>query len=150
MTTLPSPTNESISLSNLQPASLSLTQIDKVEASQMTEMILNSTAIYSWARELAKSYAPVIGVSLKQVIQERKTMVNNERRKWIKDGKQGEADWILGIGKDADVGLETYRYLYLSKNKLSGDADTDPALRHDRWEVKIQPDIAIYRSLNSK
>ena len=61
-----------------------------------------------------------------------------------KTGKQGEADFILGIGKVPDEGLETYRYFHLSKNKLQGDPDTEPAMRHGKFEVRIQPDIARY------
>ncbi len=61
-----------------------------------------------------------------------------------KTGKQGAADWILGIGKAPDAGLETYRYFHLSKNKLQGDQDSDPAMRHGKWEVKINQEIAQY------
>jgi len=59
--------------------------------------------------------------------------------------KQAEADWILGIGTVHDEGLKYVRFLHLSKNKLTGDEDSDPALRHGRMDVLIQPEIARYR-----
>jgi len=61
-----------------------------------------------------------------------------------KTGKQGEADWILGIGKTLDDSQEFVRFLHLSKNKLGGDLDSDEEMRHGKWEVKIRPDIARY------
>jgi hypothetical protein len=61
-----------------------------------------------------------------------------------KTSKQAEADWILGLGKTHELGMEFNRYLHLSKNKLSGDDDTDPSLRHGKLEVLIQPDVARY------
>lgn len=62
--------------------------------------------------------------------------------------KQAEADWILGIGKVHDPGFEYVRYLHLSKNKLAGDEDSDPNLRHGRLEVIIQPTIARYGDID--
>ncbi len=35
-----------------------------------------------------------------------------------KTSKQAEADWILGIGKTNDEGLEYMRHFCISKNKL--------------------------------
>jgi replicative DNA helicase len=130
-----------------QPALIIIDQIDKIRGFSDDRNDLELTAIYSWGRELAKQFAPVIGVSQAGNSAEGKRWLTMSDVNGSKTGKQGEADWILGIGKDSDVGLETYRYLYLSKNKLSGDSDTNPALRHDRWEVKIQPDIARYTDL---
>jgi hypothetical protein len=64
-----------------------------------------------------------------------------------KTAKQAEADWILGIGKSHDVGWETIRFLHLSKNKLMGDKDTDPTMRHGKVEVVIKPEIGRYVDL---
>jgi hypothetical protein len=64
-----------------------------------------------------------------------------------KTSKQAEADWILGIGKVHDTGYERLRFLHLSKNKLMGDMDTDPKMRHGRWEVLIDPEIGRYRDI---
>jgi hypothetical protein len=61
-----------------------------------------------------------------------------------KTAKQAEADWILGIGKSNDDGLSYVRNFNISKNKLSGDEDTLPEMRHGRFECVIKPDIARY------
>ena len=126
------------------PSLIIFDQIDKIEGFASDRDDLELAAIYAWAREIAKQYAPVIGVC--------QAGASGEGKRWLtmndvnnsKTGKQGEADWILGIGKAADDGLESYRYLHLSKNKLQGDPDSDPALRHGKWEVKIHPDTARY------
>jgi len=62
-----------------------------------------------------------------------------------KTAKQAEADWILGIGKVHDSGMEYVRYLHLSKNKLSGDETSIPELRHGKIEVLIRPELARYQ-----
>jgi len=64
-----------------------------------------------------------------------------------KTAKQAEADFILGIGKVNDVGYDQLRYLHASKNKLMGDSDTVPDLRHGRCECLIDADIARYRDI---
>jgi hypothetical protein len=64
-----------------------------------------------------------------------------------KTAKQGEADWILGIGKTYDEQMEFVRHFYISKNKLTGDPDSDPSWRHGKWDVLIQPELARYKDL---
>lgn len=61
-----------------------------------------------------------------------------------KTAKQAEADWILGIGKTHNESEEYQRFLSICKNKLMGDEDTEPMLRHGHLTVKIKPDIARY------
>jgi hypothetical protein len=65
-----------------------------------------------------------------------------------KTAKQAEADWILGIGNTHNVLEEYQRHLHLCKNKVAGDADTDPNQRHGRATVSILPDIARYGDLD--
>ena len=54
----------------------------------------------------------------------------------------------MGIGAVHDVGFEYIRFLHLSKNKLTGDEDSIPELRHGRMEVHINPAIARYEDMN--
>jgi hypothetical protein len=63
-----------------------------------------------------------------------------------KTAKQGEADWILGIGKEQD-NTSRIRYLNITKNKLLGDEDTLPDLRHGSSQVLIKPEVARYEDL---
>ena len=62
-----------------------------------------------------------------------------------KTAKQAEADWILGIGATHADGFECVRHLHASKNKLTGDEDSDPSMRHGKTDVIIQPEIASYK-----
>lgn len=132
-----------------QPSLVIFDQIDKIKGFSEDRNDLELKAIYIWAREIAKQYCPVIGVC--------QAGASGDFKRWLtmndvdnsKTGKQGEADWILGIGKVADEGMEFIRYLHLSKNKLLGDQDADPEMRHGKWEVKIQPEIARYADLTN-
>lgn len=130
-----------------KPALIVFDQIDKIQSPQNDREDLRLGAIYQWARELAKSYAPVIGVS--------QADGTGEGQKWLtmanvanaKTSKQAEADWILGIGKQTDPGYDAIRYLHASKNKLLGDPDTDPTQRHGRMEVILDAHLARYRDI---
>ena len=62
-----------------------------------------------------------------------------------KTAKQAEADWILGIGATHQEGMEYMRHIHASKNKLTGDEDTDPKQRHGKVDVLIIPEIARYK-----
>ncbi len=130
-----------------QPALIIYDQIDKIKGFKADRDDLLLGAIYQWARELAKKYAPTIAVS--------QADGTGEGQKWLtmanvanaKTSKQAEADFIIGIGKTHDQDTEYVRYINISKNKLMGDADSEPALRHGRFEVLIEPEIARYRDL---
>jgi hypothetical protein len=131
----------------INPALIIFDQIDKVKGFDNDREDLRLGSIYIWARELAKSYCPIIGVCQSDVTGENKRWLTMDNVANAKTSKQAEADWILGIGCVHDEGLEFIRYLHASKNKLSGDEDSDNNLRHGKIEVKIQPDIARYSDL---
>lgn len=103
---------------------------------------------YQWQRELAKTYCPIVGVCQADGTGEGVKWLTMKHVANAKTAKQAEADWILGIGRSNDEGMEYIRYLHASKNKLSGDLDSDPAMRHLRTEVIIKPDIARYMDVN--
>ncbi len=129
------------------PSLILFDQIDKIKGFDADRNDLRLGAIYIWARELAKIYCPVIGVCQADVSGEGKRWLTMDNVAESKTAKQAEADWILGIGKIHDQGFDYVRYLHLSKNKLSGDEDTLPELRHGRLEVLIQPELARYKDL---
>lgn len=129
---------------DMQPGLIIFDQIDKIKGFDADRNDLRLGSIYIWARELAKSYCPVIGVCQSDVSGEGKKWLNMDNVAESKTAKQAEADWILGIGKVHDNGMEYVRYLHCSKNKLSGDEDTIPELRHGKIEVLIRPEIARY------
>ena len=129
------------------PSLIIFDQIDKIHGFTNDREDLRLGQIYQWARELAKEYCPVIAVC--------QADGTGEGQKWLtmanvanaKTSKQAEADWIIGIGKIADSGYENLRFLHASKNKLMGDADSVPDLRHGKKEVLINANIARYEDI---
>ena len=124
-------------------------QIDKIKGFEADRKDLALGAIYQWARELAKQYAPTIGVCQADGTGEGQKWLTMQNVADAKTSKQAEADWIVGIGKSHDFNEESIRFLNVSKNKLQGDEDTRPELRHGRFEVVIEPQTARYRDLIS-
>lgn len=129
------------------PGLIVFDQIDKIKGFAADRDDLQLGEIYIWARELAKQYCPVIGVCQAGVTGEGKRYLTMDDVVNAKTSKQAEADWILGIGKSHDVDEEYTRFFCLSKNKLSGDNDTDESLRHGRLPVRINPQIARYEDI---
>lgn len=129
----------------VNPSLIIFDQIDKLKGFDDDREDLRLGAIYIWAREMAKTWCPVIGVCQADVSGEGKKWLNMDNVANAKTAKQAEADWILGIGASHDSGLEHVRYLHLSKNKLAGDTDSDPTMRHAKMEVMIEPTIARYK-----
>jgi replicative DNA helicase len=130
-----------------KPSLIIFDQIDKIHGFTNDREDLRLGAMYNWARELAKEYCPVIAVC--------QADGTGEGQKWLtmanvanaKTSKQAEADWIVGIGKIHDPGYENVRYLHASKNKLIGDEDSIPDMRHGRKEVIINPALARYEDI---
>ena len=129
------------------PSLIIFDQIDKIQGFDTDRNDLQLGAIYIWARELAKKFCAVIGIC--------QADATGENQKWLtmnnvanaKTSKQAEADWILGGGVIHDTGWENVRFFHLSKNKLHGDEDSDPKMRHGKWEVLIDPECARYKDL---
>jgi hypothetical protein len=130
-----------------QPSLIVFDQIDKIKGFDNDREDLRLGSIYIWARELAKLYAPVIGVCQADGSGEGQRWLSMANVANAKTSKQAEADWILGIGRVNDAGYDNLRFMHLSKNKLPGDEDTDPTRRHDRFECLINPMEARYGDL---
>lgn len=131
----------------MEPSLIIFDQIDKIKGFEEARTDLTLGAIYQWARELAKTYAPVIGVCQADGQGEGVKWLNMGHVANAKTAKQAEADWILGIGKGNEEGMEYVRHLNISKNKLGGDEDSIPDLRHGKLDVIIKPEIARYEDI---
>ena len=129
------------------PALIVFDQLDKIKGFTGDREDLRLGSIYIWARELAKLYCPIIAVSQADVSGEGKKWLNMENVANAKTAKQAEADWILGIGCTFSDSEAYDRYLHLSKNKLTGDSDTIPELRHGKATVRIVPELARYEDM---
>ena len=133
-------------IKEVNPSLIIFDQIDKIKGFKNERYDLELKKIYQWAREIAKSYAPVIAVSQAGGTAEGKVWLTMDDVDSSKTSKQGEADWILGIGKEQD-NTSNMRFLNISKNKLIGDKDTLPDLRHGNKQCMIKPNIARYEDL---
>jgi replicative DNA helicase len=133
-------------LKESNPSLIIFDQIDKIRGFKADRNDLQLKALYQWARELAKTYAPVIAVSQAGGTAENKLWLTMDDVDSSKTAKQGEADFIIGIGKESD-NTSNARYLNISKNKLIGDKDTLPDLRHGNQTVMIKPDVARYEDM---
>ena len=133
-------------LKESNPSLIIFDQIDKIRGFKADMNDLQLKALYQWARELAKTYAPVIAVSQAGGTAENKLWLTMDDVDSSKTAKQGEADFIIGIGKESD-NTSNARYLNISKNKLIGDKDTLPDLRHGNQTVMIKPDVARYEDM---
>lgn len=133
----------------LSPSLIIFDQTDKITGFSADRNDLQLGAIYQWTRELAKTYAPVINVCQADGTGEGVRWLTMAHVANAKTSKQAEADWILGIGRTDDTGFEYVRHFNISKNKLFGDEDSIPSMRHGRWDVLIQPEIGRYKDIQS-
>jgi hypothetical protein len=131
-------------IEKLSPCLVVFDQIDKIKGFDADRRDIVFGGIYQWARELAKNRCAIIGTCQADGTGEGVRWLTMSNVAEAKTSKQAEADWILGIGKSNDGTQEDVRFLNISKNKLLGDKDTDPNLRHGRFEVFIKPQIARY------
>ena len=129
------------------PALLVFDQLPKVKGFSDDRHDLEMGAVFQWARELAKEYGPVMGLCQAGGTAEGKKYLTMDDVANSKTAMQAEADWILGVGKSHQEGLESIRHFSISKNKLLGDKNTDPKERHGKMDVKINPAICRYEDL---
>jgi replicative DNA helicase len=129
-----------------RPNLIVIDQLDKVQGFDAERYDLLQKAKYQWARELAKKFeCAVIGVCQAGGSAEGKKylIMTDVDSSWT--AKQGEADWILGIGKTNDEGMENIRFISICKNKLVGSPETVPEMRHAQTDIIIQPEIGRYK-----
>jgi hypothetical protein len=122
-------------------------QLPKIKGFQNDREDLRLGAIYQWGRELAKGRHAAIGVCQADGTAENVRYLTMEHVANAKTAVQAEADFIVGIGKTHDPMFENVRYLNISKNKLLGDEDSMPTLKHGRFETIINPTIARYEDI---
>lgn len=134
-------------IKKFKPSLVVFDQIDKIKGFDADREDLMLGAIYQWAREIAKDYCPVIGICQADGTGENVRFLTMANVANAKTAKQAEADWILGIGTIHDTGWESIRFFHLSKNKLMGDDETDPKMRHMKDQCLIKPEIARYEDI---
>ena len=131
----------------LKPALIVIDQLSKIGGFENDRKDLELGSAAEWGRKIAKTHCPTIAVHQASGEGQGVQWLTMNHVANAKTAMQAEADWILGIGCQDRDGFENIRYLHLSKNKLAGDEDSDPTLRHGKCEVLIEPLIGRYRDL---
>jgi replicative DNA helicase len=131
----------------INPTVVIYDQIDKIKGFNNDREDLRLGSIYQWARELAKGSHAAIGVCQASGSAEGVRYLTMDHVANALTAKQAEADWIMGIGKTHDTTEQNIRYLNISKNKLLGDKDSLPTLRHGRFEVLLRAEVARYEDI---
>lgn len=126
-----------------KPKLIVFDQIDKIKGFDGDGVQLFAK-IYTWARELAKTYCPVIGVCQASADGENELYLDMSHVDQSKTAKAAEADFMFGIGKDSSR-PEFVRGISICKNKLGSDPDCVEAMRHGKKAVLIVPQHARYQ-----
>ncbi len=121
------------------PSLLVIDQIDKIKGFKSDKREVMLGELYLWAREMAKTYCPIIGVCQASSSAENKKWLTMDDVAESKTSKAAEGDFIIGIGKVHDENYESLRFLHFIKNKLTG--------RHDKITCRILPEIARYEDI---
>ena len=123
-----------------QPDIVVIDQMDKLNINgQFARDDLKLSEIYRRGREIAKKNdCSVVAVTQADASADGRTSLRFTQMSGSKIGKPAEADYVIGLGKEAtDNGQDNFlRYLTVSKNKIGG--------RHGRCIVKIAPQISRY------
>ena len=130
------------------PSLIVIDQLDKIAGGKeedRRDLTLGQT--YVWARGLAKRYCPVVGVSQASDAGENVKYLPYSYLADSRTAKPAEPDFILGIGMSNTDDFSLYRYFNISKNKLLGSADTKTELRHGKFQVILEAEIARYREV---
>jgi len=129
------------------PSLMIYDQLDNVKgfAADRNDLVLGE--IYKWARTLTKQGHAAIGITQADGTAEGQKWLTMQHVSEAKTTKQATADFIIGMGAIHEEAFRSIRYLNLCKNKLSGDKDSIPRLRHGKFETFIEPEIMRFRDI---
>jgi len=136
----------------VNPGLIVFDQLDKVDGFKSDEREdLKLGKIYKWARELARSYGPVIAasqLSASAVEMKDPPFIGLDALRGSKTDKPGEADVVITIGKYKEPKSpeeEMIRTINVPKNKLPGGGSKQvESDRHGQFLVTIDPIRARY------
>jgi hypothetical protein len=134
-------------ISELNPSLVVYDQMSKIKGFDNDRLDLILGDIFQWARELTKQGHAALAIH--------QADGSAEGAKWLDMGHvanaktsiQAECDFIICMGKTNNPNEEQVRFLNISKNKLLGDSDSLPYLRHGRGEIIIQPEIMRFKDI---
>lgn len=135
-----------------QPDIIFIDQLDKVHGfrDNKERYDLLQKAKYQWARELAKEFnCAVVGICQAGGSAENKRFLDMNDVDSSHTAKQGEADWMIGMGATDKIGEEEKRFLSICKNKLQPTEDMVPEMRHAKVPILSKPDVQLYEDVLS-
>lgn len=136
----------------VNPGMIIFDQLDKVDGFKSDEREdIKLGKIYKWARELARTYGPVIAASqLSASVVELKDppFIGLDALRGSKTDKPGEADAVITLGKykePKNPEEEMIRTINIPKNKLPGGGPKQTETeRHGQYLVTIDPTHARF------
>ena len=136
----------------VNPGMIIFDQLDKVDGFKSDEREdIKLGKIYKWARELARTYGPVIAASqLSASVVELKDppFIGLDSLRGSKTDKPGEADAVITLGKykePKNPEEEMIRTINIPKNKLPGGGPKQTETeRHGQYLVTIDPTHARF------
>ncbi len=97
---------------------------------------------FTWARDIAKEYAPTIAVHQLSGDVAGTKYIDMQAMFGSRVAIQGEADAIITIGRTTDGTLaDDIRHIHVPKNKLRG---SDPTMRNAKFDCRIEHTIAKF------
>jgi replicative DNA helicase len=129
-----------------KPGLIVFDQLDKVDGFYNEREDLRIGHLYEWARNVAKTYCPVIAISQVDGTGEGEKWIKMNQLRGSKTDKVGEADAIVTIGKSNEAGMDLDRFIHVPKNKLFGGPESIEVHRHGTFEVTIEPARARFIS----
>jgi replicative DNA helicase len=131
-----------------KPDVVFIDQLDKVRGGKAERYDLLQKALYQWARELAKKYnCAVVGICQAGGSAEGKRYLDMNDVDSSHTAKQGEADWMFGLGASTNTGEEDRRYISVCKNKLPQSPSMVSSMRHAKVPIKSIPELQIYEDV---
>lgn len=123
---------------DIKPQLIVIDNVDKVYGFKGDREDLRLKHIYTWQRELAKTYGIAIGVCQAGSTAENKKWLQHTDIDSAHTAKSSEADFIIGIGATYDVGAEDIRYLHIVKNKFKPGVHRHEC-RIDAYTARFKP-----------
>lgn len=137
--------NVAKTLDTLQPRLIIMDNLDEIKGFERDErQDVGLGKLYRWARELAKDYAPVLGVCQSSITMQKKWLTEMDMAN-SKVAKPAALDFLIGIGRIEDAGYEYVRYINIPKNKRRGMRGADERDRHGKFQTILIPELSIYR-----
>lgn len=129
-----------------KPSAIIIDQLWKVKGLGKEQSdVATQASIANWARELCKTYAPVIGVYQADGAAEGQKYFDMSHIHYSKVAVQGEADLIVCMGRCYEEGCLDQRYFHFPKNKMAGGGQYfDERAKSLKHESTFNPETGVF------